>query len=227
MTRAWGHVDEPEDSCLSSQVKSMGILSYNEASLITELDRIAVPLRVVFAAAAAERLLPAYVGFSHKTGRGNPNLLTGILDRLWRDIQGIQMDPEELQQNIDLAMKLIPDEDEFPWILGQEWAEDAVVAVVYALGCRQNGKSQESAWAARRAYAALDHFIINHEDIDTNIEGAEERILSNPLIQDELMRQQRDLRELAAVDLQGESTVVQKIRQRAKAESIGAFNRGS
>jgi hypothetical protein len=37
----------------------MGILKFNEESLKTELNRIAVPLRVVFAAAVAERLLPA------------------------------------------------------------------------------------------------------------------------------------------------------------------------
>ena len=52
----------------------MRILRFNEESLKKELDRIAVPLRVVFAAAAAERLLPAYVSFSRKTGRGNPRI---------------------------------------------------------------------------------------------------------------------------------------------------------
>ena len=61
----------------------MGILRFNEGSLKAELNRIAAPLRVVVAAAVAERLLPAYVSFSHKTGRGNPHLLTEILERLW------------------------------------------------------------------------------------------------------------------------------------------------
>jgi uncharacterized protein YjaG (DUF416 family) len=205
----------------------MGILRFNEESLKAELNRIAAPLRVVFAAAAAERLLPAYVSFSHKTGRGNPHLLTEILERLWRDIDGIKMDPEELQQNIDLSMELIPQEDEIPWIPDQAWAEDAAVAVVYALCTRQNGKSQDSAWAARRAYNALDHFVTTQEDIDPSSPGAEERTISNPLIQAEFMRQQRDLRELVAVDRQDESTLVQKIRQRAKAESISVFNKGS
>jgi len=208
-------------------VRSMGILRFNEESLKTDLNRIAVRLRVVFAAAVAERLLPAYVTFSHKTGRGNPHLLTEILDRLWRDIDGIKMDPEELQQNIDLSMELIPQEDEIPWIPDQAWAEDAAVAVVYALCTRQNGKSQESAWAAGRAYEALDDFITTQEDIDPDSAGAEERILSNPLIQAEFMRQQRDLRELVAVDLQDVSALAQKIRQRAKAESVSVFNKGS
>jgi uncharacterized protein YjaG (DUF416 family) len=205
----------------------MRILRFNEESLKTELDRIAVPLRVVFAAAVAERLLPAYVSFSHKTRRGNPHLLTEILERLWRDIDGIKMGPEELQQNIDLSMELIPQEDEIPWIPDQAWAEDAAAAVVYALRTRQNGKSQESAWAATRAYDALDHFVTTQEDIDPSSPGAEERTISNPLIQAEFMRQQRDLRELVAVDREDESTLVQKIRQRAKAESIGVFKKGS
>ena len=150
----------------------MSVLGFNEESLTTELDRIALPLRVVFAATVAERLLPAYVSFSHKTGRGDPNMLTEILDRLWQDIQGTRMDPEELQQNIDVSTKLIPREDDIPWIPDQAWAEDAVAAVTFALRSRQNGKSQESAWAARRAYEALDHFVIFHENIDPNIVGA-------------------------------------------------------
>lgn len=205
----------------------MGILRYNEELLKEELNRMAVPLRVIFAAAVAERLLPAYVTFSHKTGRGNPHLLTEILERLWRDIDGIKMDLEELQRNIDLSMELIPQEDEEPWIPDQAWAEDAAVAVVYALCTRQNGKSQDAAWAARRAYDALDDFITTQEDIDPSTAGAEERIISNPLIQAEFMRQQRDLRELATVERKDVSTLVQKIRQRAKADSISVFNKGS
>jgi len=205
----------------------MEILRFNEESLKSELSRIAAPLRVVFAAAVAERLLPAYVTFSHKTGRGNPDLLTQILERLWGNIAGIEMSPEQLQQNIDLSMELIPQEDEIPWAPDEAWAEDAAVAVVYALRTRQNGKSQDAAWAARHAWAALDDFVITQEDIDPSSPGAEEQIISNPLIQAEFMRQQRDLRELVAVDRQDESAVVQKIRQRAKAKSISVFNKES
>lgn len=203
----------------------MEILRFNEGLLKTELDRIAVTLRAVFAAAVAERLLPAYVSFSHKRGWGNPQLLTDILERLWRDIDGIKMDPEELQRNIDLSMELIPQEDDIGWIPDPACAEDAAAAIVFALTCRQNGDSQEAAWAARRAYDALDHFITTQEDIDPSTSGAEERIISNPLIQAEFMRQQRDLRELVAANRQDQSTLIQKIRQRAKAESIGVFKK--
>jgi len=205
----------------------MEILNFNEDLLTTELDRIVFPLRVIFAATVAERLLPAYGNFAYKSGRGDPNMLTEILERLWQDIQGTQMDSDELQQNIDLSIKLIPREDDIPWIPDQAWAEDAVAAVTYALRSRQNGTSRESAWAARRAYEALDHFVASREDIDPNIVGAEERVLSNPLVQDELMRQQRDLRELFTEAQQDIATLAQKLRQRAKAESASVFNKRS
>jgi Protein of unknown function (DUF416) len=136
------------------------------------------------------------------------------------------MSPEELQQNIDLSMELIPQDDEEPWIPGQAWAEDAAVAVVYALRTRQNGKSQDAAWAARRAWDALDDFVTTQEANDPSTDVPEEQIISNPLIQAEFMRQQRDLRELVAVGRQDQSPLIQKIRQRAKAESISVFNKG-
>jgi uncharacterized protein YjaG (DUF416 family) len=201
----------------------MGILRFDEALLKRELSRIPVSLRVVFAATVAERLLPIYAIFSRKTGRGDPQSLMEILERLWRDIDGIKMSPEELQQNIDLSMELAPDEDEKPWVPEQNWAEDAAAAVVYALCTRQNGNPQDAAWAARRAWEALDDFVLTQEDIDPNIPGAQERITSNPLIQAEFMRQQRDLIELVAADRKNVSAIAQKMRQRAKAESNSVF----
>jgi len=201
----------------------MGILWFDEALLKRELSRVPVPLRVVFAAAVAERLLPIYAIFSRKTGRGHPRSLTEILDRLWQDIDGLKMSPEELQQNIDLSMELIPKEDEKPWIPEQNWAEDAAAAVVYALRTCQNGNSQEAAWAARGAWEALDDFVTMQEDIDPSSPDDEEWILSNPLIQAEFMRQQRDLGELVAADRKDVSAIARKMRQRAKAESTSVF----
>ena len=201
----------------------MGTLHLNEQSLVTELERLPSPFRVVFAAASAERLLPAYVAFSRQTGRGDAPTLTAVLERLWLDAQGNRMDARQVQENLDVSMSLIPQEDSGPWVPGQAWAEDAAAAVAYALRCRQNGQSQEAAWAARRAYEALDHFVIGREGIDTNRAGAEEQVLSHPLVQAELLRQRRDLRELLAANQQDVVRVAQQMRQRAQAESATVF----
>ena len=131
----------------------MAILKFNEEVLTAELDRLALPLRVVYAATIAERLLPMYFSYAKITGRGNPEMLANILQRVWSDLSGNPLSSQELQESIDLSMGLVPKEDEVPWAPEQAWAEDAVAAVTYALRCRQSGQSQECAWAA---HAAID-----------------------------------------------------------------------
>jgi uncharacterized protein YjaG (DUF416 family) len=201
----------------------MGILRFNEQSLIKGLEQLPLPFRVTFAAASAERLVPAYTSFSRQTGRGDATALAAVLERLWLDLQGKRMDARQVQENIDVSMSLIPQEDSGPWVPEQAWAEDAAAAVAYALRCRQNGQSQEAAWAARRAYEALDHFVVNQEGIDTNRVGAEEEVLSHPLVQAELSRQGRDLSELLAANQQDEVRVAQQMCQRAQAEAETVF----
>jgi hypothetical protein len=65
----------------------------------------------------------------------------------------------------------------------------------------------------------LDHFVINHEGIDTNQPGSEERVLSHPLVQAELSRQRRDLEELLGASEEDTLDLVVRIRDRAKTES--------
>ena len=94
----------------------METLRFSEQWLINKLDGLPPLLRVLFAAIAAERLLPAYLSYSHLTGRGNPKSLSAALDRLWRDIEGQRMDSEQVQESLDLVMKLIPREDDNSWV---------------------------------------------------------------------------------------------------------------
>ncbi len=202
----------------------METLRFSEQWLINKLDGLPPLLRVLFAAIAAERLLPAYLSYSHLTGRGNPKSLSAALDRLWRDIEGQRMDSEQVQESLDLVMKLIPREDDNSWVPEQAWAEDAAAAVAYALRCRENGLSADAAWAARRAYEALDHFVVAKTGIDTSRPGANEEVLSSPLVQAELSRQRRDIDELLAGDREDVASVARRMRQRALAESKIIFN---
>jgi uncharacterized protein YjaG (DUF416 family) len=201
----------------------MGILRFSEQLLVKELERLPSPFRVVFAAASAERLVPAYTSFSRRTGRGDATTLAAVLERLWLDVQGNRMDARQVQENVVMSLCLIPQEDSGPWVSEQAWAEDAAAAVAYALRCRQNGQSQEAAWAARRAYEALDHFAIDQVGIDMNRAEAEEQVLSHPLVQAELLRQRRDLDELLAANQQDVIRVAQRMRERAQAESAIVF----
>jgi uncharacterized protein YjaG (DUF416 family) len=66
----------------------MELRRFDEPSLIRALSQLPRSLRVVFAAAAAERLLPAYMSWSHLTGQGDALTMAALLDRLWLDLQG-------------------------------------------------------------------------------------------------------------------------------------------
>jgi hypothetical protein len=67
-----GNSDEPDDRRLA-QVKSMQ--NFDEAKLISEVGGLPPPLRVAFAAACAERQMPAYRQFEVHCGRSSPNAL--------------------------------------------------------------------------------------------------------------------------------------------------------
>jgi len=202
-------------------------LTFNEAQLAAEAAKLSPQLRVVFAAACAERLLPAYERFSRQTGRGDLPKLRGILNRLWDDVAGSPMTAAEIQSNIDAALQLTPAEDDGPWVPEQAAAEDAGAATAYALRCRQSGKGQEAAWAARRAYEALDHFVIAQEKLDVNAPGAEARVLKHPLVQAELQRQKRDLSELLVADKNTAKPSAAQFRARAATEARGVFGGAS
>jgi uncharacterized protein YjaG (DUF416 family) len=191
---------------------------FNENALVAALERLPEQHRVVFAAACAERLIPAYDAFSRRSGRGDSKALGDILARLWDDLAGNVMTSGELQSRIDDCMRLIPREDEGPWVPEQAAAEDAGAAVAYALRCRQNGRGQEAAWSARRSYEAMDHYVINSEDTDVNVRDAEAGALAHPIVQAELARQQRDLEELSNAG--DPKDIAARLLARAKTEGV-------
>src|SRR5437867_5776161 len=152
---------------------------FDERELVARLEALSPECRVVFAAACAERALPGYDAFLVRTGRRRPATLRSNLTRLWDDLAGNRMMDGEIQTRIDTCLEMIPKEEEGAWVEPESaLADDAAAAVAYALSCRQNGSAQEAAWAARRAYEALDYFVAHHEKIDWSAGDAKARALA-------------------------------------------------
>src|SRR5437899_3237933 len=122
-------------------------LLFDEPQLVRSLERLPRELRVVFAASCAERLISTYDSYSNRTGRGDTAALRGILNRLWDDLSGHRMTEGEVHAKIRACEDLHPREEDRPWVPEKDYAEDAVAAAAYALRCRENGSSQEAAWA--------------------------------------------------------------------------------
>jgi uncharacterized protein YjaG (DUF416 family) len=174
----------------------MAILRFDEEELVRRLQLLSPAFRVAFAAACAERQLPAYLVFYAAAKRGDPHALAEILSRLWDDLTSNPMPHSEVEGALEVCMSLIPREDEGLWINEQAYAEDAAAAVAYALRTRLTENAQESAWAARRAYEAVDHFVIDQLGLSPKTPEEEEQVASHPLVQTELIRQDRDLKHL-------------------------------
>jgi uncharacterized protein YjaG (DUF416 family) len=190
---------------------------FEEGLLAADLGRIAKAGRVAFAAACAERLLPAYHRYAERGARGEE--LGAILDRLWDDLLGTPMTDAEVRAKEEACMALISAEEDVSWAEERAVAEDGVAAVAYALRCRLNGDAKEAAWAGRRAYEAMDHFVVTRESVNTNRGGAERRILEHPLVQTELERQRRDIDELLRTSDARLRDATMLLRERAKREA--------
>jgi uncharacterized protein YjaG (DUF416 family) len=197
-------------------------LRFDEHALRTQLDQLSQAHRAAFAAACAERLFPAYLHFSQTAQNADPDKLRAALNRLWDDLTGNPMSELELRATAKECEALVPSEEEESSD-EQPYGEDAAAALAYALEARFKG-SQEAAWSARRAYEALDHFV-DFRNGDGIRVTPEEQILEDPLVQAELARQSRDLKELLSVRDQEVREVAARLRDCAKEEPAIVFDR--
>lgn len=189
---------------------------YDEAVLIRDLSRIGHEARIAFAAACAERLVPAYLVFCSRTGRGQPETLTRIIERVWAHVLGKRMTKHEVNVEVQRCAGLLPREEEGGWVVELPYAAHAGASLLYALRVLESGKPQEAAWAARRAYEAACGHVEHRLDIKSDA-----MVQAHPIVTAEISRQRRDLDALLAAN--EDEGVIVRIRERAKAESTVFF----
>lgn len=195
-------------------------LRYDEARLVEQLSRLPPAKRTAFAAVCAERMLPIYWWFHARTGRGDPAALEDALSALWASLLGDDSTPLETHRNV--AEELVPHEDD-NWVDECAWAQHAAAAVAYAVRCRLTNDPQEAAWAARQVYEALDLWVTTRDDADMNATGGSAQIAADPLIQDELGRQERDIQALREAPHDKVATVASQMRRVARADGSTMF----
>jgi uncharacterized protein YjaG (DUF416 family) len=194
------------------------VLRYDEAAIVEALARLSPMLRVVFAAACAERLFPAYEDFCRRAGRGDRAALANALEQVWRHLLGDEMRADQVGLALSRCMALVPGEDEQPWVDEQPYAEDAATAIAYTLGALASGDPQEAAWAARCASEAADYRVMYGLGVES-----EARVVAHPIVQRELSRQRRDLEEVVEAR-EASPALVARIRDRARSEASSFFD---
>lgn len=192
----------------------MPLVHYDEAQYRLQIDELQIKEKTAFAVACAERLFPAYLEFANLMKQGKPDILRRVLTLLWDDLEGKPMSQQDVNAQLTAVMDLMPSDDADKWGPEQAAAEDAVAALAYALRCRDTGSADEAVWASRRAYEAVDQYVMQQETVTTNSNQDEEHILAHPLVQQELSRQQRDLDELAQRKVD-----IEQLRERSHREA--------
>jgi len=198
---------------------------YDEAATVAQLSPLPRRLLVLPALLAATRLLPAYVHFCNKTGRGDAESFFELHAALRREVaHGAALSESEVVQAANTVEAMVPSEADGWDEETQPYAEDAAAALAYAFRALAESSAQGAAWALRRAYEAADRFAQGRDDPPVGGAERERALLAHPVVQTELGRQERDLRDAAALAGSG-STVEQidELLQRAVREAETLF----
>jgi uncharacterized protein len=198
---------------------------YDEAALRTRLERLPPRHRAAFAAACAERQLENYQAFSADAQAGDPAVLAHALDHAWKVLRSPEtLDDEEIRRLARTCEALALDTNEFPgpWTA---WALDAASSVTYSLQCLLNGGVERAVWSATGAFNAVYGHVIREQRLDINDPRVDEQILRNPLVEEELRRQDEDLTLLEDAKTL-DSSLFATLRARSRVGGLRPVSRG-
>ncbi len=174
----------------------MSPLIFDEAGLVSRLTSLRPGLRAVFAALCARRLV-AMTESEAVAEKGVVLDLGRLAERIWDSLESNSLTNEVANKYLDAAMDLVADDESDT---ASKFEEDAASALAYTCRAWITQDPQEAAWAARRAYEAVDRYVIRREGIEISVSGAEEIVVGHVLVQAELRRQESDLQALETLD---------------------------
>ena len=203
----------------------MTLLRFDEAQIVRQLETLRPDLRVAFAGLCAQRLLSG-IAFPSIEDSREMQMLQRAASQLWRHVLEADWQPESLERELRECMVLIPiDEGSHPDEARFAY-EDAVSSFAYAYRAALSGAAQEAAWAARRVYEAADRAALLETAPSSRGKEQESEILSHPVIQAELTREQKDLESLQLLNkVSHDAAILIGLKQRAEVDGRGSFSR--
>jgi uncharacterized protein YjaG (DUF416 family) len=194
---------------------------FDRVALASELKDIPFVAQGSFAAAAAGRLLPAYLAYCDSTGHGDAKQLEAALGCAWSHFD-VTLKPEHearFQHDVAHALTAVPDTPANEFFA---CAENATAAVTYCLRFAMKYDVNDAVRAAFRSYDAAYQYslqlVVEHQQVATKKDV--DTWLSHPIVQSELMRQRRDIDELRSAESAQLGFTISRLRLRSAKESV-------
>lgn len=195
-------------------MKTLTLPAFSEAELRDQLGLLDESRRLAFGAACCERLLPCFLKFSDEVNWNHNGELRDALSLIWRIVvKSEESTRAQVASAIAACEAIVPSSDESSSLYVSS-AQDAVFATCALLDHVLHNDFGKLVLAARYPIDSLDLLIQELEGLVPGTSSLEASILSNPLMQQELRRQRRDLEALAASESALGSPVFQNATRR-------------
>lgn len=191
--------------------------AFNDKRVREAIEPLQDHQQLVFGAACCERMLPNYIAFMRESDWGDELPLRKALDWAWAACEGAHFQNADLRDLLSQAEKCTPDTDCFASLLVSA-AQDAVFAICALLDFLLDADLERLMSVPRLSTDSVDLIVQERESMDARDPLREQKILEHPLMQQELVRQKRDLaeaRNISATD----RTALNAFRTRAQHES--------
>jgi len=191
--------------------------TFNGKRMLDALSKLQPHQQLVFGAACCERMLANYETFMREAGWGDVEPLRRALDRVWEACEGRRSPEAGLRDLLSQCEKCAPDAEDFTSLYVSS-AQDAALAVCALLDFLLDGDLDRLVSVPRLSTDSVDLIVQERENMDPRDPLRERKILGHPLMQQDLVRQKRDVSEAAGISL-GDKVAVLGFRSRAQHES--------
>ncbi len=179
---------------------------FDEERLHSELRRLGYQKQLAFGVLCSERLLPNYEAFNAETGHGDISVLRNAVELLWDNVLHAGMEIALLQSTNAACEAQAPSSNAFESLFITA-AQDACFSLCALMDFVESADLDRVVVAARYAIESIDLYVQEIERMNPGDSQLEEKILSHPLMQDELLRQQNCLEELKQFDIINSKTI--------------------
>ncbi len=191
--------------------------AFNDKAAHQALGKLKSHQQLAIGAACCERMIPNYARFSSEEKWGDLSAVRGGLDFVWDSCFQGAIGGVDVEQQLASCEAVIPDADDFSSLYVSS-AQEAVFAVCTLLEFLRDRDAERVVGALRFSTDSVDLMVQEQESLDPRDPLLERKIVGHPLMQQELLRQRRDISEATRL-LVGETTAWLAFRQRAAIES--------